>query len=190
MLSGCDALVGAHEAPERLQLEAAVGVGHIGPGQAIHAWRSREVPDGDLRQQAVVGAREMVSDLADLFVHDVEVVEEPLFGQRDLALRADRRDDVVVSSQQHAPVLAHPGQEIPSLAGPRADSLGRGQALGVLLQALDAEQLGADRLLALRRSGDPDGGSAHLRSRSAGGKIPSSCGLMKRACGSGGTPGT
>jgi hypothetical protein len=32
--------------------------------------------------------------------------------------------------------------------------MGRGQAKGVLLQALDAEQLGADRLFLRRRTGN------------------------------------
>ena len=37
------------------------------------------------------------------------------------------------------------GEEIPSLAGLVGRVLGRCQALGVLLQALGAEELGADR---------------------------------------------
>ncbi len=97
-----DALVGPHEARERLELEAAVGMGHVGPGQPIDARGSCEVARRDLRQRAVVAARQMVSDLAELLVHDVEVVEEPLFGERDLALRPDRRDDVVVPGEEDA----------------------------------------------------------------------------------------
>jgi hypothetical protein len=57
-------------------------------------------------------------------------------------------------------------------------------------KALDPEQLGADRLLHLRRGGDPGVGGGHLRSGSAGGKIASRSGLMTMACGSEGTPGT
>ena len=99
----------------------------------------------------------MVSDLSELLVHDVEVVEEPLLGERDLALRPDRRDDVVIPGQEYAPVLADPGKKITSLAS-LAGLPGRGQALRVLLEPLDAEELGADRLLQ-----DPLGIPAHER---------------------------
>jgi hypothetical protein len=113
----------------------------------------------------------VVSDLPELLVHDVKVVKEPLLGERDLTLLPDRLDDVVVRGQKCAPVLADPGKKIPSFAGPLGGSLGRGQALGVLLKALDPEQLGADRLFYRRRTGDHAVGGAHFRSRSAGGKI-------------------
>ena len=140
-----DALVGQNEASKRLQLEAAVGVGHVGPGQPIDARGSREVAGGDLWQPAVVAFRKVVSDLSELLVHDVEVVEEPFLGERDLTLLLDRLDDIVVRRQKYAPVLADPGKKTPSLGGCLGDSLGRGEALGVLLEALDPEQLGADR---------------------------------------------
>jgi hypothetical protein len=41
----------------------------------------------------------------------------------------------------------------------------------VLLEALDAKELGADRLFYRRRSADHAAGGAHFRSRSAGGKV-------------------
>jgi hypothetical protein len=103
-----DALVGTHEALKRLQLEPAVGVGHIGPGEAIDPGASREVARRDLRQPAVVAPREVVSDLPELLVDDVEVVEEPLLGERDLALRPDCLDDAVIGVEKCAPVVADP----------------------------------------------------------------------------------
>ena len=151
-----DALIGPHEARERLELEAAVGMGDIGPRQPIRARGAGEMARGDLRQRLVVAAREVVPDLPELLVDDVEVVEEPLLGERDLALRADRLDDVVIPGEENAPVLADPGKEIPPLAGLSLVLLGRGQALCVLLEALDAEELGADGLLR-----DPVGIQAH-----------------------------
>jgi hypothetical protein len=77
----------------------------------------------------------------------------------------------VVRGQKYAPVLADPGKKLPSFGGPLGGSLGRGQALGVLLEALDPEKFGADRLFHRRRSADHAVGGAHLRSRSAGGKV-------------------
>jgi hypothetical protein len=40
--------------------------------------------------------------------------------------------------------------------------MGRGQALGVLLQALDAEELGADRFFPRRRTADDGVGGLHV----------------------------
>ena len=157
-----DALVGADEALQRLQLEPAVGVRHVGPGQPIDARGSREVARGDLRQPAVVALREVVSDLPELLVHDVEVVEEPLRGGRDLALLPDRLGDVPVRGQEDPPVLANPGEKIPSFGGLLGGACGRRQALGVLLQALGAKELGADRFFDLRRSGDRGVGGCSL----------------------------
>ena len=140
-----DTLVGPDESLQRLQLEAAVGMGDVGPGQPIDARVSREVARGDLRQQAVVAPREVVPDPPELFVHDVEVVEDPLRGGRDLVLRQDGRGDVPVPGQKHVCIVANPGEEIPSFGELPGGAMGRGQALGVLLQALDAEELGTDR---------------------------------------------
>jgi hypothetical protein len=56
-------------------------------------------------------------------------------------------------------------QEAPSFAGLVGRALRGGQALGVFLQALDAEDLGADRLFHLRRSCDDGGGGLHFKSR-------------------------
>jgi hypothetical protein len=53
--------------------------------------------------------------------------------------------------------------EIPSFRGLLGDLMGRGQALGVLLQALDAEKFGADRLFQRGRTGDDAGGDLQLQ---------------------------
>jgi hypothetical protein len=105
-------------------------------------------------------------------------------------LSPDRLDDAVIGVEKYAPVVADPRKKIPSSAGLLRDTIGRRQALGVLLQALDAKELGADRFFDLRRSGDRGVGAPHFRSRSDGSKILSSPGLMTMACGSEGTPGT
>ena len=96
----------------------------------------------------------------------------------------------MICVEKYATVVADLRKKIPPSAGLLRDAIDRRQALGVLLQALDAKELGADRLLHLRRSSDRGVGAPHLRSRSAGGKILSSSGLMTMACGSEGTPGT
>ena len=51
----------------------------------------------------------------------------------------------LVGGQEHVRVVANPGEKIPSPGGLLGGAMGGGQALCVLLQALDAEELGADR---------------------------------------------
>jgi hypothetical protein len=163
-----DVLVHADESPQRFQLEPTVGMGHVGPGQPVDARIPLEVTLGDLGQQAVEAPREVIPDLPVLFVHDEEVVENPLFGRRDLALLPNRFDDVSVCGQECASVLADPPEEIPSFGGLLGGALGRRQALGVFLEALDTEHLGADRLVHWRRSGDDGVGYGHEEVPTAG----------------------
>lgn len=59
-------------------------------------------------------------------------------------------------------VLTEPGEEISPFGGLFDGALGRGQALGVLLQAFDAEDFGTDRLFHLRKSGDDSVGGVHF----------------------------
>ena len=156
-----DALIGTDETAERLHLEPTVGVGHIGPREAIDAGAPCEVARRDLRQPAVVTPREVVSDLPQLLVDDVEVVEEPVLGERDLTLRPDRRDDAVICAENYAPVVVDPRKKITSSDRRLRDAIGRRQAPGVLLQALGAKDLGADRCLHARRSSDRSLCEAH-----------------------------
>ncbi len=155
-----NALVGADELLQRLQLEPAVAVRDVGPGQPVDPRVSREVALGDLGQQAVIALREVVANVPDLFVDDVEVVEQPLRGRRDRLSLPHRLGDVPVSSQENPRVVIDPGEEIQSFRGLLSRALGRGQALGVLLQPLHTEDLGTDRLLHVRRR-HADVGGAH-----------------------------
>ena len=87
IVSGCTRLVGAHQAPQALGVEAAVRVRDVRPGEAEDARVAREMAVGELGQLAVVVRGQVVADLAELLVDDVEVVDEPLGGRRDRARR-------------------------------------------------------------------------------------------------------
>ncbi len=160
-----DTLVGKDESPDCLHLEPAVGMGDVGPCQPVDTGIPREMARLDLRKQAVVAAWEVVPDATQLFVHDVEVVEDPLGGGCDLLLRHDRCGDVPVAGQKQVRVLADPGEEIPPFPALPGGAMGRGQALGMLLEALDAEDLGADRFFHRRRHVEGDGLHVELPSR-------------------------
>ena len=79
------ALVGAHEPAERLRVEETVGVSDIGPGESEHARIARERAIGQLRQLPVIAGWHVVTDLADLRLDDVVVVDEPFRRRHDRA---------------------------------------------------------------------------------------------------------
>ena len=143
-------LVCTHESAQRLDVEAAVGVRDERPGDSQHARVPREVALGQLRQLPVEAGRQVIADLADLLVDDVEIVDQPFGSRRDDPLLANRLREGAIRLQQGARVVPDPRRErtpVPRILG---DALGRGQALGVLLEPLDAEQLGPDGLVGIR----------------------------------------
>ena len=156
-----DPLVGAHETAQALRVEAAVGVSDVRPRQADDPGIPLEVALGELGQLAVVVRGQVVADLAQLLVDDVEVVDEPFGGRRDRALVLDRTGQCAVGGEQDPPVLGDAGPERAPRRGSLGDRLGGGERRGVLLEALDAEQLRDDRLGVVEDAGRPADRSAH-----------------------------
>ena len=107
-----------------------------------------------LGQLVVVVGGQIILDLAQLLVDDVEVVHEPFGGRRDRALFPDGTGERAVGSEQDAPVLGDAGPDDMPVTRVAGDRLGSRERRGVLLQALDAEELGEDRLLEVVRGGD------------------------------------
>ena len=77
-------------------------------------------------------------------IHDVEVVDEPFRGGCDRALFTDGVGNHVVRLAEHMAVVLDARRQSPP-APSLQDPLGGGEALGMLFEALDAEQLGTDR---------------------------------------------
>jgi hypothetical protein len=141
-----DPLVGRDVAAETDGLEAAVGMGDVGPGQPVDPRIPRERPAGQLRELPVVVGRQVVADLPQLLIDDVEVVDEPFGSRGDRALLADGQRQGAIAGEQDPAVVGDPGSERDSTPRIGQDGLRRRQRLGVLLQPLDAEQLCQDRL--------------------------------------------
>ena len=149
------ALVGRDESTERLGVEPAIGVRDERPRQSVDAGIARQGAVGQLGQLAIEPGREIVADLPQLLVDDVEVVDEPFGRRNDRPLLADGVGDHAIRLAQDAAVVLDARQQAAVLGSPRDDGLRGRQALGVLLEALDAEELGADRVL------DDRGGAQH-----------------------------
>src|SRR5581483_967731 len=100
-----------------------------------------ERPVGQLRQLTIEPGRQIVTNLAELFVDDVEVVDEPFRRRRDRALLTDGVGDDTVGLVEDMRVVLDARQQSPSLARASAHVLRGGQALGMLLEALNAKEL-------------------------------------------------
>ena len=149
------ALIGVHEPPQGLGLEAAVRVRHECPGDPEDPGVTLQEPGRELGQLAVEAVRQILADLADLVVHDVEIVDQPLGRRGDRALLADRFREGAVGSEESTAVVDEPRQQAPPAARVVRYALRGREALGVLLESLNAEELSADGLFGVREGIDP-----------------------------------
>ena len=140
-----DPLVGDHQAPEAVGVEAAVGMGDVGPGQAEDPRIAFEGTLGELGQLTVVVLRQVVPDLPELLLDDVEVVDQPLGRRRDRPLVPDRLGERAVGGQEYPPVVGDAASNRSPGPGLLGDRLGGRQRLTVLFESFNAEQLGDDR---------------------------------------------
>ena len=114
------------------------------PGDPEHPRVAGERPLAQLRQLAIVALGQVGADFADLLLDEMEIVQEPFRGGRPRLAFDGGGGDLAVRRQQHALVVAQAGGQ--RFAGDPAamDRLAGRQAVGVLLEAFDAEQLAAD----------------------------------------------
>ena len=148
-------LVGPDHPAEGLRLEQAVGVRDVRPRKAEHARIACEVTLSQFRQLVVVVGRQVVSDLSELLVDDREVVDEPLGGRRDRPFLGDRPSQRAVRLDQDPAVLGDARPDRVATSRLVGHALGTGQAPGMVLQPLHAEELGEDRLVEGGRPADP-----------------------------------
>ena len=122
-----DALIGLDETGELLYVEGAVGMRHHRPGDAEDARKAFERTFGQLGQAAIIAGRQVVLDLADLFVDDVIIVEQPFGGGRDGLSGARRLHDAAIGLAQNLGVVAQTCRERAALGEVRRNALRRRQ---------------------------------------------------------------
>ncbi len=150
-------LVGGHEAHELVPVQAAVGVADQLQGHGVDPCDARHLPRGQLGQIRVVLARKVVPDAPDLGLDEVEVVEEPFRRRGDELAAVDVVGEDAIGLAQHAGVVLQAREERAGLAARIAGQReAGGEGLRPFLQALDAQELGAQRLLGLRAAAAPD----------------------------------
>ncbi len=121
----------------------------VGPGETKDPRVALQMAFGELGELRVVVRGQVVADLAELLVHDVEIVDKPFGGWRDPSFVLDGPGEHAVGLQQDAAVLSDAGLDIMSAMWCGGDPLRSGKGLRVLLQPLHAEELGEDRLFGL-----------------------------------------
>src|SRR5207245_7892488 len=99
-----------------------------------------------------IAGRQIVTNFADLLFDEVVIVEQPLGGRRRVPL-AGRASDGAVCFEENRLVVLQPHREGSAGHRPRGRLLGRGKALGMLLQTFDAEKFLVDGIFSLPRVG-------------------------------------
>ena len=154
---GSHALVCCHE-PHQLQtIQAPVGVTNELQRHGVDPRGAGQLSRGQLGQLAVVLPREVVPDASDLGLDEMEIVEQPFGGRRHEHTPVDVAGEDAVGLAQHAGVIVE-ATEKPSVlaAGIPGQRKARGEGPGPFLQALDAQELGAQGLLDYRAAAAPE----------------------------------
>jgi hypothetical protein len=148
-------LVGTDEASESFRIEAAISVRNERPGNPEDARIAPERSMGELGQFPVISGWQVVTNLTQLFVYDVKIVDQPLCCGRNYAFLADRLREYAIRLQQDASVFLHPRQQPTIVAGCGGHKLSGGQALSVLFEAFEAKEFRPNRFFELRRRDTP-----------------------------------
>jgi hypothetical protein len=142
-----DLLVRGDEPAQPIGIEPTVEVGDVGPYDPVHARVTGKVTPAELGQLVVVGRWEVLSNLVQLALNQVEVVHQPFGRRREQRLLPDRSGQLPVGGEEDIAVLRQSPSYWSKPPPPPAQLVTGGQAASVLLQPLDAEQLGANGLV-------------------------------------------
>ena len=134
---------------EDIGIKTAVGVGDKRPRHAEDAGIARERAGDEFRQLAIVAGRQIRADLTDLSFHQMKIVDQPLSRRRDLAPGVDSLHDRLIGRKESRGIVCEPGGQRQAAGRTGCYGLSNRKTLRMRLEALDAEQFLADRLLAI-----------------------------------------
>ena len=145
------ALIGLYKAAQHLRLEAAVGMRDERPCHSEYARITLKRPVRKFGQPTIKPARKILADLANLFLRDIKVIDQPFGRRSDCAFLPDGLGGGAICLEQHPAVVPQPFCQ-PSASAPSGrDPLGLREAFGMLLEAFDAEQFRANRFVRFLR---------------------------------------
>ncbi len=146
------ALISCDEARQPLHVEGAVRVRHDRPGHTENTRIAFQRTVGEFRQLAIVARREVLFDLPDLLIGDMEIVQEPLGRRHNRLMLMGGLYNPAIGFDEDGRIGVEPPRHWTSLERRRCELCLR-EAFGMLLEALDTEKFGADRLLRRSRVG-------------------------------------
>jgi hypothetical protein len=146
----------------------------VGDGRPSDAEHTRIAVQWSVRQfwqPAIETGRKIVVDLANLFVDDMEIVQEPFCRRRDWLMRRTCPDNGVIGLGEDFGVVVEPFGERAAPPQVGCDMLRRRQTLRMLLKTLDAEKFSTDRRLRRLQSSPAE----HTKTGYAQTSTPESC---------------
>lgn len=144
---GLNALIGVHKAAEHFRIESAVGVSYESPGDSEYARKSFEVSRFQFRKLFIKASRKVIANFANLFVDNVEVVDEPLGCRSDCMFLLDFLGERAVALEEHSAILKYARREAASAPGIVGYFLSSCEALRVFFQSFNTEKFSAYRFL-------------------------------------------
>ena len=146
-------------------------MGNERPDHPVHPRIAYQRAVAELGKLAIVSRRQIGADFADLLFDEMVVVEQPLGGGRDGPALVGRLRDAAIGLEQDTLVLPQPDSQRLARGDEGRDRLMGGQAFGVLLQALDAEQLAANGIFIVPKGNngrEPEGAPQQAISMDSG----------------------
>src|SRR5712672_966340 len=116
----------------------------VGPGDSEDARITFKRAVGELGQLAVILARKVVANFANLLLDNMKVIDQPFGGGGYRTLFTNRGRGAAIDFEQDSGVGADPRRYRASRAGAVGDALRNRQRLAMQLETLDTEQLRAD----------------------------------------------
>ena len=105
------ALVGVHEAAQRVWIEAGVGVRDKRPGDAKYAGIPDERSVGEHRELVVESIGQVVADLTQLLINNKKIVDQPFSCGRDPTFLGNRFGNDVIRFAQHPAIFFYTRQQ-------------------------------------------------------------------------------
>ena len=156
-LQGGGGLIGGDEGAQRLRLDLRVDMRDQLQDDVVHARQPGGRPGGKPGQFPAVSARQMPPGEMDLFLQQVEIIEQPFGGGGDAAGGRDGAGRLIVGAQGQF-VLVQAREQAVGM-GLRHHPVSGRQGAGMAGELFDAEQLGVQRRIGLGVAGalQPDG---------------------------------
>ncbi|MFN0086448.1 MAG: hypothetical protein ACKVX9_13760 [Blastocatellia bacterium] len=135
----CGLLICANKTLERVAIKAAVAMGDKGEGDGVDARVSAHFAHGEFGQLIIETLRQVLPDLAKLFLDDMEIINQPFGGGGDGLSRESRLNKHLVRGRKPAPIFFKTREQQTAALRPVAYLMFRRQRDCILFQSLDTE---------------------------------------------------